>query len=88
MSKKTYIISGLFFLSLSLLLVIYELVGLSAKSGHEAAETHLDYPFQGVAELIHSVVGYKLIFPAMGLIIIALISAILAPYLTKKEERP
>ncbi|MFV0320788.1 MAG: hypothetical protein ACK5LE_00190 [Alphaproteobacteria bacterium] len=88
MSKKTYIISGLFFLSLSVLLVIYELIALSAKSGHATAETHLDYPFEGVAEFIHSVVGYKLIFPAIGLIIIALISYIVAPYLTKKEERP
>lgn len=88
MSKKIYIISGLFFLSLSVILVVYELVALTTKSSHGATEEILNYPFQGMASFIHHVVGYKLIFPAFGLIIVALISYILAPYLTKKEERP
>ncbi len=88
MSKKTYLFSGLFFLGLSLLLVIYELMGTKSKTGHYEPETHLDYPFQGVATLMHHITGYKMIFPALGLICIALISYIVAPYLTKKEERP
>ncbi|MFV0431173.1 MAG: hypothetical protein ACK5MJ_03225 [Alphaproteobacteria bacterium] len=89
MQKKHCIFIGLSFLAISVLLVIYELITKKPKADYShASEATSSYPFEELAHFIHNMMGYKLIFPALGLIAVAIISYLLAPILTKKEERP
>ncbi len=46
------------------------------------------YAFCNLASFIHNFVGYKILFPAIGIFIIAIFAYILRPLLTKEEERP
>ncbi len=77
--------AAFFCLAIALILWLMEVLFIaSSKSSHKESQ----YAFEELAYFIHYLTGYKIIFPAIGLITAAGLAYILRNLLTKKEERP
>lgn len=83
--KKSHLILGGLCLAIGFFLVIIEAIfGKTAKKATEKALEGWDM----IDHFIHSTMGYKFIFPLLGLLLIGFLAHMLHPLITKKEERP
>lgn len=79
---------GIVCLILGALLVAMEWIVTSAKTKTEKSHAVIDKQGYEMYEFIHNIMGYKLIVPLLGLVIIAIFAFMVFPLITKKEERP
>ncbi len=77
--------AALFCLVIALALWAYEGLFLTSPKGKYAESP---YAFGDFAHFMHYLTGYKIIFPALGLMMILILAYILRPLLTKNQERP
>lgn len=79
---------GIVCLILAVLLIAIEWVVSSAKTKAETAHDVFNGEGYALYELIHNIMGYKFIFPLLGLGLIAVFAFMVFPLITKEEERP
>ncbi len=79
---------GIICLILGALLIAIEWIVTSAKMPAEKAHPALEQEGYALYGFIHNVMGYKFIFPLLGLGLIAVFAFMVFPLITKEEERP
>ncbi len=85
--QKYQYYAAFFCLAITLILWLAE-AWLLPKKSHSDELAESSYLFENIAHYIHYFTGYKIVFPAIGLLIILILAYFLRPLLTKNEERP